>query len=232
MVIVLHTFNDRKRKLISMAYRVSCGLLAPFVSIIGTEERYRLGIFNSGAWEKGDRLLVPIGGAAQLTTRGIDYVKLTFMAKEIHQNKEDGHDARFKVENPEIAERAIEFFGTRDCGYFNTDPRSEMIDELTGTELKGILPILSLEEAMKIGIVYDRTVRQLPPKDGAGTSPLGGARRIFHNFTMVMSRELFDKICTSPAIRIINDEEVATTMSGTCKGITVSGIPIADNFTY
>lgn len=197
-----------------------------------------VGIFASSAYKKGEKRYQPIGGAAELTELGRNYLATTYGAENFHKSEEGGIDARFEVDDSRLAEVFV-FFLNRDSRCFEIDPRRELIEELSTVELTGvgglpvIPPILTHEEAESIEVEYSRPVIQ-PFKDDVGTSGLARkglpSRRLFFHFNLLVSREIFKKMKSSDAIRFLDFEEMDTTEGGLHKGVTKDGIELADNF--
>lgn len=214
--------------------RISVGNIADHYIVIETGQSFPLAILNSGAWKKEQLLFGAIGGAAELTAEGRTLLETRFNAREFHKS-----DARFIIDD-QYLEPALSFFEIRDALFFETDPRREIVEELTTAEFPpvgqrvAIPPILSPQDAELIEIIYHRTRRQSPPQTGTGTSPLEQkdtpTRRLFHIFTMIGPQVILDKMLSSPAIITLTDTELASTQGGTCKGSTISGkAAIADN---
>ncbi|MEN9913079.1 MAG: hypothetical protein RLY66_487 [Candidatus Parcubacteria bacterium] len=217
-----------------MKVRISIGNIATRFLDTSNGKITHLAILNSGAWKKGDLLFGAIGGAAELTPTGRTYLEKTYRATDFYKN-----DARFIIDEQHL-DMVMRFFQMRDPLFFEIEPLREIIEELTTTEFPtiserpGILPILTTSEALRFDIVYHRTVRQPIPKMGVGTSPLEQkdvpSRRLFHEFTMIGSQELLDKMLASKAVIALTESELASTQGGTCKGTTANGMAaIADN---
>jgi hypothetical protein len=192
-----------------------------------------IGILNSGAYKKGQRLIQPIGGAATLTAEGRKFLEEKFGATEFHKN-----DARFIVDDMHLAD-VLKFFENRDPKFFEIDPLREICEELSTGEFPAneffdaIESPLTVDEAGQLAVRFKRTVVQ-PFTDSAGTSPLAGkepSRRLFHLFEIeVPTSAMFEKIRASRAIKELNSDEALTTMGGSRKGFTDEGDVIADNF--
>lgn len=223
-----------------MNVRISVGHLAPHIVVQETGQAHFVGILAPSHYGKGKLVLQPLGGAAELNALGVVTLIERFGASEFHKNKEDGVDARFVMDDGKL-EEVMNFFEARNPKFSDIDPSRELVDELTGFELPGndllpgIPPLLTKEMVEQISIGYARTVRQKFSSE-PGTSTLAKAdtpsRRIFNLFSLTVPQAIFDHLSSWKAIRILSEEEVATTGGGAHKGVSSEGITIADNFLW
>lgn len=223
-----------------MRIRISVAGLANTASIYGAQ--ITITTLNPGKWIKeGQKLWTPFGEALKLTPFGLQYIKDNFRASDIHNSDHDGlADARFEVPDAETAELALKFFEERypfEMGSLPPifeDPIKRIRLSLQGVKLKGLKPILSREEADKVEVIYQRSVRQQPPIDKVGTSTLAKSDaptlRLFYKHILVINDEVIrQKLLGSLSVQVLTPEEVATTLGGTCKGNTVLREAIGDN---
>ena len=87
-----------------MRVRVSIGNLVDRVVISETGAEHYVGLLNSAAFRKGNRMFGAIGGAAELT----EYGKALLVTRMGAENFE-GMDARFEVEEKHLSD-ILDFF--------------------------------------------------------------------------------------------------------------------------
>jgi hypothetical protein len=209
-----------------MFVRISIGNLAHRLIIKETGESRFFGILNSAASRRGTFLIGALGGAAKLTSGGKKYITQQFQAQTI-----EGMDARFVVPAYQT-ESVLKFFTGRVAELFEIDPTREISEELSEEKITGISPVLSREEVRWIQVEYVKTMPQ-PFSEGLGTSARERfdipTRRLFHFFEMVVPEAVFLSMSVHPAIRLLTEEELATTKGGSQKGTTNDGVALADN---
>lgn len=215
--------------------RVSVANLVLNINTIGTGESCRVGILNANAFEKGMKRYQALGGGAQLTLLGVNFLREKFAAREFELDGDTGfHDARFLIEERHLREVLNWFESFSGIGHrFEHDPDDEIRHELCNRELTGIPPIVSVREMLEVKVVYKKNVRQPEPKTGQGTSlrerPGIPTRRLFRLYDLWASPLIVRKIINSKAIRVLTKPELATTEGGSSRGHTKDGIEIADN---
>lgn len=198
----------------------------------------RIGIYNRNSHrEEKPRIDVP-GGAAHFTADGIFLAMTQCRAFKFEldidsaTNKVKGVDTRYRVP-AEFGDAAIAFHeDPANEKYFECDPLREVVEEFTADD-KGLLPpVLTLEEALQLRSRYLGTVRQ-PAPESAGTSKreVEGvlSRRVFRMHTLIAPPEIALRLVSAPAIYMLHKEEVASTGGGTRKGVTKTGVMMADN---
>ncbi|MBX4189046.1 hypothetical protein KW785_00440 [Candidatus Parcubacteria bacterium] len=225
-----------------MLVRVSIGRLTPMVRVPAGEVDAGavVGILNPTSYAKGKRLFQPLGGAVELTKEGVDFLAEEFGATQFHVNKEGGTDARFIIDDPQLA-GVFDFFREGKDEFFSIDPMEELVQELTGNEFPKndffgeIPPALDLEAVSECELEYRGTIIQ-PFSDKKGSSPLAGkepSRRMFHVFDLLLPRlETFEDMLKSPALLKLHEDDLATIDGGRKQGKTKNGDAIADNFIF
>lgn len=207
--------------------RISVANLAPRLRVGRHGAPHYFGLLNRKAFEKGRRLLTALGGAALMTPQGITWLESTVKAE-----LQEGSDARLVVKM-EYLEQVLRQFEARDPEFCELDPRREITEELATKELPiQDRPVVSPVDLSDIDVVYVATVRQPLAKSGKSTSARETdipSRRLFYLFDLIVTPAILTKFEASPAVAMLNEEEVATTDGGTQKGLTSDGAAIGDN---
>jgi len=204
--------------------RISIGNLAPRLIVKETGAVRFFGVLNSASFRKGHKRIGALGGAAELTQLGKEYLENNFEAHDF-----EGMDARFVVDDSHL-ETIFEIFSRRDPDFFEIDPAREIMEEFVREKILSFGPILTAEEAS--GITF-RFVKTLEQKAGGGTSAREkegmSTRRLFHFFDIEAPQLVLFKMSLHATLHLLTEEEVATTEGGSKKGITSGGTEIADN---
>ena len=182
--------------------RISIGVLAPVISVDGSETRL-IGILNRRALSLGQRRYAAIGGAVELTTEGIIYLQRRFDARAF-----EGSDARFIVDEQHVDD-VLEFFERRSRHYYEVDPDRELGEELTQRELpiqSG--PLLTDAQFDEVYPVFVRVHREAPEADASARQGSIPTRRLYFLYRLDTTAEIMAVLEQSPAVRFFTDEEV------------------------
>ena len=209
--------------------RISVANLALDLIVKGTEKSYKFGITPK-------KRIQALGGAVWLTELGVRMLQTSVGAENFEFDKASGFaDARFLV--PEsMVEHAFYLF-TGNGGFPDTrhekNPFGDMETELSGKEYPNAGHILPSHMLGLVRFQYRTMFRQQPPESGRGTSERERTdvptRRLFRFWNIRADQMAADIILSSPLVRILSDDELATTKGGACKGVAKDGTEIADN---
>lgn len=209
-----------------MEIRISVANLVPRLIVEETGETHFIGLLNRRHFQKGHRVYGAIGGAAEMTIAG---KVLLILAQGATFEKE--RDARFLIQQSNL-KSVLTYFEDRDQTICEIDPIREIQEELTGTELPEIPPVLTENQASQIQVQYARSVY---PRDslnvarnwnGEGQMP---TVHYFHLFEMIVPQTIFEILCGHPAIKLFTEKELASTQMGLVRGTSADGSSISSN---
>lgn len=214
--------------------RVSVGNLAWYAAQEGGLSTSVFGILNPKKLKKGERQYGALGGAAMLNDTGKKYLEDSYGATDFEFDAATAFwDARFVIDDAHLEDVLSLFADTHGpVQDFEQSRALDIVHELIGQEV-GHEPILTAEEAAKITVRYLFSVRQRPSEATADTSARASAnvptRRIFRIFLLIMPKDIYEKFAESPVVRILAEEELATTDGGSKAGVTDDGCVIQNN---
>lgn len=185
-----------------MDVRVSIGNLGCRLRLTRSKFVYYFGILNRKALEDGERVARALGGAAQMTPNGQDFLRREFGARFL-----EGIDARFIVDDSRL-EEILSIFECRDSTIYEIDAIREIMEELSTKELPiQDCPILSPAETGSIVTSFIKTVR--PTDNRTMPRDLPGMRtvRLFNIFEIIVEAPVLMKILASPVIYTLTPEE-------------------------
>lgn len=194
--------------------RVSISLLVPLIN-----STY-VGIFDKkNLLSRNEKQITALGGVSLIR-------KKSFLMKQYGAFDFEGDDARFKVPIDNI-EDMLEHFRNLHSDLFETDPRRELVEELSrdGKILDAILsgnrtyPILDESWLRTAEFEYLGRYEETSESRVDGKTP---TFRIMHNFRLVVSAIVQKKICDQPFIKPLTLLEIQ-------KRMTTDGILIKDN---
>ena len=195
-----------------MKIRVSVDNLATRLLLEGTDQTRIFGILNRKALEQGDRVVGGLGGGAQITPSGRDFLIRKFGTEFC----DDPFEARFVIEE-EHMEEVLTFFEHRDPEMFEIDATREIREELSTRELpiqSG--PILTHHEVSLVHTRYFQSARQPLGSSKYRARDVPGVKtvRLFHVFELRVQKEQWSKILSSPVIYVFSFEELAELRAG------------------
>lgn len=207
--------------------RVSVANLVQSLRIAETGERHYFGVLNPTKFKEGKRQFQPLGGGAEITPQA--KAALETLGAEFGK----GMDARFSIPK-EYFEEVYMRFVEENPEFFERDVRREMREELCDEEIPGIPAVLTPEEVEHVQIVYRGVVSQMPVTGTLDTSPNAGdipVRRLFHNFELVVPKDIFEKMRHSEALHFYSDAELERIESGGMEqtALTEKGEKISNN---
>ncbi len=217
--------------------RVSIANLAWYVQMIENDVRYPFAILNPNKLKAGGHQYMALGGGAMLTVVGKVMLEKKCSATDFEFDEDTGfYDARFQLDagNLETVFSKFSDVGRSGATVYEKDPTLDIMAELTGKEFPGFPTILTEDEAKLVRPKFVKVVRQKLPAAGADTSSRSSAEmpshRLFRIFTLMMPSSLYQtKIWRSPVVRILQNQELATTDGGSRAGQTSDGHLIQNN---
>ncbi len=214
-----------------MKIRVSIGNLAPQFTVAGRQESLFFGILNRKAFEKGRHQINPVGGAAQMTPAGKEFLESSYGAEF-----QEGLDARFVIERKHI-DNILLLFEVRNPSIYEIDPRREIEEELSTEELPiQNEPVFTPKQVGDIQIEFIKSLRQMP---GNGSTSARETEqmptvRLFNMFRLVLPAPPalhFTKLMMSPVVRIVPNHQIRKICAGE-EQKTEDGWQIGDNFIW
>ncbi len=218
--------------------RVSVANLAWYVRMKENNVRYPFAILNPDKLAKGERRYMALGGGAMLNEAGKKMLEEVVGASGFEFDTGIGfYDARFRIceRDLESAFKTFSSVDTRGATIYEQDPTLDIMAELSGKEFPGYPTIMSAEETELVRLDFVKVVRQKLPAAGADTSARGVAadvptHRLFRIFELVMPLALYQgRMMSSPVVKILSNQELATTDGGSKAGVTRDGLIIQNN---
>lgn len=215
----------------SAVVRISVANLATRIFAADTDQCHHFGVVPKSR-------IQALGGAAELTPEGVDWLQQFFGAHDFETDQATGlTDARFRLDAG-CAEEVLSVFKSI-SGRHNAhpclremDPKRDILAELTGKEWPNHGYILE-PNTEPLGLAYRGVARQRQPESGKGTSEREVENmptfRLFRLYDIVTRQAVVDQFLKSPLVRVLTEEDLATTKGGACKGKTADGTEIADN---
>lgn len=213
--------------------RISVANLASYLSNQDTGEIVAIGIASKKLFEREGKIRwQAIGGAATMTERGMEDMRITFSA-EFQGEGDDINDARFTIPLAYVDEVLRLFVTSHNEEFCEASPIREVVHEL---EQEGFCGEAILRPNSLVGAtsIYEGAFLQEVAEDGKGTSDRSSmhhipTRRVFFVHTLCVSNAVFVDVLASPFIVRLNENELETTQFGRTKGITRKMTPMADN---
>jgi hypothetical protein len=176
-------------------------------------------LLNLNSFLRGDRVYKSLGGAGELTARGMKELVRRFNATAFEHN----NDARFQV-HEEHVDAVMAFFESRNAAFFEIDPHREMQEELLELELpEQQTPLLTAAEVSSISTSFCKTVRLAPGK--AFESGRGGelpTYRLFLLHDAFAPDHVYEKLQSSQFCRFVSAADID-------RGFTADGFKIGGN---
>ena len=211
--------------------RVSLANLVYGVVVDGDVVKGPFGIISPKSFASDKPRVQALGGGAELTSAGVDFLRRIYGADHFEVDKGTGAtDARFVL--PEIYIDAIfGMFEEPDPSHVEVDPTREIFDELQKTYPCG--SILTHGDLAGASVHFRDYVRQPIPEGGVGTSLREKAdmptRRMFRRFDLHLSYDAFRLMREHPAVVFLTPDDLGSTNGGRRKGVTSTGLEMADN---
>lgn len=211
--------------------RVSLANLATGIPVDADVFKGHFGVISPKSFASGKMRVQALGGGAELTLYGVEFLKRSYDAHSFEIDKDTGKtDARFLVDEA-CVDSIFTMFEDPQPQMMETDPTREIFEELLKPYPFGT--ILTEEELATSSVLYIDNMRQPVPESGVGTSPREKegirTRRMFRRFDLIVPHETYLSMRESPAIVLLSLDELATTMGGRRKGVTRNGLEMADN---
>jgi hypothetical protein len=194
------------------------------------------GILNPKKLEQGVRSFQALGGGAMLTPEGKSMLEREYDATDFEFDETTGfYDARFQIDEEHLNTvlAAFSAVGANGAAWFEKDPTLDIKMELSGKEFPGYHTILTPEEVQQVQVRFREVKRQKLPAVGADTSGRAKAdmptHRLFRKFDLVMSPESYIRCVSSPVLKLLSAEELATTDGGSKAGRTRDGEVLQNN---
>jgi hypothetical protein len=180
--------------------------------------------------------IMALGGGAMLKVGGKTMLEEVVGATHFEFDEQTRlYDARFQIDAADVNWVFKSFSDVTSSGRtrYENDPRLDIRAELSGKEFPGYPTILTADEVRNIRVGFLRVVYQKLPAVGADTSDRAKAdmptHRMFRIFELVMPIEIWHKFVHSAVVRVLVDEELATTDGGSKAGKNRDGLIIQNN---